>query len=96
MADITKEQIKHIAETAKIAITDEEADRFTDDLSSVIHYADKLQDVDTEGVEPTIFMTDLQNVMRDDEPTNWTSREDLLKNAPDRQDGYFRVPSILD
>ncbi|QKY71806.1 Asp-tRNA(Asn)/Glu-tRNA(Gln) amidotransferase subunit GatC [Lentibacillus sp. CBA3610] len=96
MADISKEEVKHVAGLARLAITEEEADMFTDHLSSIIEYAEQLNELDTEHVEPTTHVLDLKNVLREDEPKEWISKDEALKNAPDKQDGYFRVPSILE
>ncbi len=69
---------------------------FTEQLSSIIKFAEQLNEIDTDGIEPTTHVLDLKNVMRKDEPRQWITREDALKNAPDQQDGQFRVPSILE
>lgn len=96
MADISKDEVKHVANLARLAISEEEADMFTDQLSSIIEYAEQLNELDTEHVEPTTHVLDLKNVLRKDEPKEWISQEEALKNAPDKQEGYFRVPSILE
>ncbi|MFD1360799.1 Asp-tRNA(Asn)/Glu-tRNA(Gln) amidotransferase subunit GatC [Lentibacillus salinarum] len=96
MADISKDQVKHVANLARLAITEEEADMFTDHLSSIIQYAEQLNELDTDNVEPTTHVLDLKNVLREDKPKEWISKEDAMKNAPDEQEGYFRVPSILE
>ncbi|MGY0694983.1 Asp-tRNA(Asn)/Glu-tRNA(Gln) amidotransferase subunit GatC [Virgibacillus sp. FSP13] len=96
MADISTEQVKHVANLARLAITDEEAERFTKQLSSILEYAEQLNELDTTGVEPTTHVLDLKNVLRKDEPKDWITQEDALKNAPDKKGDYFRVPSILE
>lgn len=96
MSEITKEQVKHVANLARLAITDEEVERMTKQLADIINYAELLNELDTDGVEPTTHVLDLKNVMRKDEPREWIKKEDALKNAPDQQDGQFRVPSILE
>ncbi|WP_042225192.1 Asp-tRNA(Asn)/Glu-tRNA(Gln) amidotransferase subunit GatC [Oceanobacillus manasiensis] len=96
MADITKEQVKHVAHLARLAVTDEEVDKFTEQLSSIITYAEQLNELDTDGVEPTTHVLDLKNVLRKDEPKEWITQEEALKNAPDKKDGHYRVPSILE
>ncbi|SFB15373.1 aspartyl/glutamyl-tRNA(Asn/Gln) amidotransferase subunit C [Lentibacillus halodurans] len=96
MADISKDQVKHVAGLARLAITEDEADMFADHLSSIIEYAEQLNELGTENVEPTTHVLDLKNVLRKDDPKEWISKEEALKNAPDKQDGYFRVPSILE
>ncbi|PWU69152.1 Asp-tRNA(Asn)/Glu-tRNA(Gln) amidotransferase subunit GatC [Gracilibacillus dipsosauri] len=96
MADISKEQVKHVANLARLALTDEEVEKMTKQLGDIINYAELLNELDTENVKPTTHVLDLKNVMRKDEPRDWISKEDALKNAPDQKDGQFRVPSILD
>ncbi|WP_067839100.1 Asp-tRNA(Asn)/Glu-tRNA(Gln) amidotransferase subunit GatC [Amphibacillus sediminis] len=96
MVEISKEQVKHVAHLARLAITEEEVDVMTKQLGDIIHYAELLNELDTSHVEPTTHVLDLKNVMRKDEPRKWIEREDALKNAPDQKDGQFRVPSILE
>ncbi|AIF42468.1 Asp-tRNA(Asn)/Glu-tRNA(Gln) amidotransferase subunit GatC [Virgibacillus halodenitrificans] len=96
MADITKEQVKHVANLARLAITEEEAEMFQGQLNSIISFAEQLNELDTEGVEPTTHVLDLKNVLRKDEPKEWITQEEALKNAPDKKDGHYRVPSILE
>lgn len=96
MANISKDQVKHVAHLARLAISDEEAERFTNQLSSIIKYAEQLNELDTTNVEPTTHVLDLKNVLRKDEPKQWITQEEALKNAPDRKGDYFRVPSILE
>ncbi|QXE02407.1 aspartyl/glutamyl-tRNA(Asn/Gln) amidotransferase subunit C [Terribacillus aidingensis] len=96
MSEITKEQVLHVAHLARLAITDEEAEKMTKELDAIIGYAELLNELDTDNVEPTTHVLDLKNVMREDEPRKWIDREDALKNAPDEKNGQFRVPSILD
>lgn len=96
MAEITKDQVKHVANLARLAISDQEAEMFTEHLSSIIAYAEQLNELDTTNVEPTTHVLDLKNVLRKDEPKTTITQEEALKNAPDKQDGHFRVPSILE
>lgn len=96
MADISMDQVKHVANLARLAITDEEAKTFTKQLSSILEYAEQLNELDTTGVEPMTHVLDLKNVLRKDEPKEWITQEDALKNAPDTKGDYFRVPSILE
>lgn len=95
MADISKEQVKHVAHLARLAVTDEEVEKMADELSAIIGYAEQLNELDTDGVEPTTHVLDLKNVMRKDEPKEWITHEEAMKNAPDQKDGQFRVPSIM-
>lgn len=96
MADITNEDVKHVAHLARLAITDEEAEKFTKQLSKIIGYAEKLNKLDTDHIEPTTHVLDIKNVLRKDEPKQWITQEEALKNAPDKKNGHFRVPSIME
>ena len=95
MTNISKEQVKHVAELARLEISEEEADMLTDQLSEIITAAELLNELDTTDVEPITHASDLKNVLRKDEPKVWITKEEALKNAPDQKDGHFRVPSIL-
>jgi aspartyl-tRNA(Asn)/glutamyl-tRNA(Gln) amidotransferase subunit C len=96
MSQITKDQVKHVAHLSRLAISEEETEKMTKHLGDIIKYAELLNELDTDNVEPTTHVLDLKNVMRKDEPKKWIEKEDALKNAPDKQDGQFRVPSILE
>ncbi|GEL76702.1 Asp-tRNA(Asn)/Glu-tRNA(Gln) amidotransferase subunit GatC [Tenuibacillus multivorans] len=96
MSKISKDQVKHVANLARLAITEDEAEKYSEQLSDIIDFAEQLNELDTTNVEPTTHVLDMKNVLRKDEPKEWISKEDALKNAPDKQDGQFRVPSILD
>ncbi len=93
---ISEEQVKHVAELAKLEISDDQLPYFTKQLEQIIGLFDTLSKVDTTGVEPTSSVTDQINVMREDIAENWHQTQGLLDNAPDTQDGYIRVPTIID
>ncbi|MFD1037095.1 Asp-tRNA(Asn)/Glu-tRNA(Gln) amidotransferase subunit GatC [Virgibacillus byunsanensis] len=96
MSDISKDQVKHVAHLARLAVTDHEVEQLTKDLSAIIDYADQLTELNTEGIEPTTHDQNVKNVLRKDEPRKWITKEEALKNAPDKEAGQFRVPSILE
>ena len=96
MSRISIEEVKHVAHLARLAITDEEAAMFTEQLDSIISFAEELNEVDTENVKPTTHVLQMKNIMREDVPDKGLPVEDIVKNAPDHKDGYIRVPSILD
>lgn len=96
MSRISKDQVKHVAHLARLAITEEEAEKFTQHLDSIITFAEQLNELDTEGVEPTSHVLNIKNVLREDKATDGLPREEVLKNAPEQQDGQFKVPSILE
>ncbi|KGX90218.1 glutamyl-tRNA amidotransferase subunit C [Pontibacillus halophilus JSM 076056 = DSM 19796] len=96
MSRISEEQVKHVAQLARLHVTEEEAQMFTKQLDDIISFAEQLNELDTEGVKPTTHVLDLKNVMRKDEPKKWITQEEALKNAPEQKDGQFKVPSILE
>jgi aspartyl-tRNA(Asn)/glutamyl-tRNA(Gln) amidotransferase subunit C len=96
MSRISTDQVKHAAHLARLAITEEEAEKFTQQLDSIIAFAEQLNELDTDGVEPTSHVLNLTNVLREDKAEEGLPREDVLKNAPEHQDGQFKVPSILE
>jgi aspartyl-tRNA(Asn)/glutamyl-tRNA(Gln) amidotransferase subunit C len=95
MSRISNEQVKHVANLARLAITEDEAEMFTKQLDAIITFAEQLNELDTENVEPTYHVLDMKNVLREDIPQLGLPREEVLKNAPEHQDGQIMVPSIL-
>ncbi|MCR4408402.1 MAG: Asp-tRNA(Asn)/Glu-tRNA(Gln) amidotransferase subunit GatC [Anaerolineae bacterium] len=93
---LTREEVEHIAELAKIGLTEEEKALFQEQLSAILEYAEMLQRVDTSAIPPTATVLPLRNVMRPDEPHPSLPREDVLANAPQSEDGCFRVKVILE
>ena len=96
MARITKEQVKHVAHLARLSVTEEDVEQFTEQLDAIISFAEQLNELDTEGIEPTTHVLDVKNVLRDDVVKESLPIEAVLKNAPDEQDGQVKVPSILE
>ncbi|RFU60615.1 Asp-tRNA(Asn)/Glu-tRNA(Gln) amidotransferase subunit GatC [Bacillus sp. V59.32b] len=96
MSRISMDQVKHVAHLARLGITEQEAEKFTKQLDQIISFAEQLNELDTENVEPTSHVLDIKNVMREDVAKQGLPVEEVLKNAPDSKDGQIRVPSILD
>ncbi|WP_455660407.1 Asp-tRNA(Asn)/Glu-tRNA(Gln) amidotransferase subunit GatC [Pradoshia sp.] len=96
MTRISKEEAKHVANLARLAITEEETDMFTKQLDSIITFAEQLKELDTTNIEPTTHVLHMKNVLREDKPSPGLPREEVLKNAPDHQDGQIRVPGIME
>ncbi|MFC0273192.1 Asp-tRNA(Asn)/Glu-tRNA(Gln) amidotransferase subunit GatC [Metabacillus herbersteinensis] len=96
MSRISEEEVKHVANLARLAITEEEAQMFTKQLDAIITFAEQLNELDTENVEPTSHVLDIKNVMREDVAKKGLNIEEVVKNAPDHKDGYIRVPTILE
>jgi aspartyl-tRNA(Asn)/glutamyl-tRNA(Gln) amidotransferase subunit C len=93
---ITRSDVEHVARLARLALTDDEITRFTDELGHILEHAADLATLDLDGVEPTAHPLSLTNVMRPDEVRLPLSRDDVLAAAPAVEDGRFRVPRILD
>jgi aspartyl-tRNA(Asn)/glutamyl-tRNA(Gln) amidotransferase subunit C len=92
---LSRAEVEHIAELAKLALTEEERGVFARQLSSILEYFQALQALDTTGIPPTAQVIALKNVMRADEVTPCLSPEEALANAPQAEKGYFKVPTIL-
>ena len=91
---ITKEQVKHVAKLARLSLTDNEIDLYTNQLSKILDYIDQLNEANTEGVEPMTQPIPTINVMREDIVKKQFERQELLKNAQHEEYGFFRVPKI--
>lgn len=93
---IDRATVEHIAELAKLQLTDEEIDLFAGQLSAILDYAERLQAVDTETIPPTASVLPLSNVLRQDEARESLPREAALANTADQAEGQFRVEAVLD
>ena len=93
---LTREQVIEIAELARLNLTDEEIARYQSQLSAVLAYAERLQTVDTKAIPPTSTVLPVRNVMRMDDPCPSMPREDILANAPESEDGCFKVQAVLE
>jgi aspartyl-tRNA(Asn)/glutamyl-tRNA(Gln) amidotransferase subunit C len=92
---ISRADLEHVAELARLYLTDEELDRLQGQLSRILEAIAVLRDVDTSHVGPTATVLALENVMRDDDPRDGISREAALANAPLREGDHLRVPLVL-
>jgi aspartyl-tRNA(Asn)/glutamyl-tRNA(Gln) amidotransferase subunit C len=97
MAKLKKNEIKHVAELAKLPLSDSEITKFEKQLSEVINYVGQLNEVDTEGIIPTSQTTGLENVFRADEPKsdNSLSQEAVLSGSDKTHNGYFVVDAVI-
>jgi aspartyl-tRNA(Asn)/glutamyl-tRNA(Gln) amidotransferase subunit C len=93
---LTREQVEHVARLARLALRDEDVERFRTQLSAVLAHIDRLNAVDTSAIPPTAQVGGLYNVARADDPIPSLPVEAVLANAPQREDVYFRVPAVLD
>jgi aspartyl-tRNA(Asn)/glutamyl-tRNA(Gln) amidotransferase subunit C len=93
---ITEEIVDHIAHLARLKFEGEPKAAITQDMENIINFMEKLSEVDTENVEPLIFMSNEMNVLREDVPQTTITHEEALKNAPKKDSDYFRIPKVLD
>jgi len=93
---ISQEQIRWIAHLARLELPAAELDILQRDLNAIVEYVNLLQTLNTDGVEPLAHTLDLTNVFRDDQPMPSYRVDEILANAPQRQDGYYAVPAVLD
>lgn len=93
--DLTADDVRHIAALTRLGLSDDEVDMMREQLSSILKVFESLQQVDTDGVEPTDHTTEVRTVMREDEAHESLTREQILDNAPDSEAGYVRVRPIL-
>jgi aspartyl-tRNA(Asn)/glutamyl-tRNA(Gln) amidotransferase subunit C len=96
MANLSKDDVLHLAKLARLHLTDEEIEQFQGEISAILGYVEQLQNVDLGGLEPTYQVTGLTNVMRPDQEIDYgASPEELLKNAPATEDGQIKVKRML-
>ncbi len=92
---INREEVEHVALLARLKFGEEEKERFTLQLNSILEYMEKLGEIDTAQVEPTYHGIAQSNVFREDVAEPCLLQELTLSNAPDREDGFFRVPKVI-
>lgn len=90
------EQVKHVASLAHLGLTKDEINKFQKQLSSILSFVDQLSEVETKEVIPTSQVTGLENVFREDKIMPSLSQEDVLFNAPDKYNGYFKVRPVFE
>ncbi|MEO7555670.1 MAG: Asp-tRNA(Asn)/Glu-tRNA(Gln) amidotransferase subunit GatC [Acidimicrobiales bacterium] len=95
MAGISRDDVAHVARLARLELTDSELERYTTQLGAVLDHAADVEALDVAGVEPTSHPYPLRNVLRVDEVRPSIDRDEVLSQAPDVEDGRFRVPTIL-
>lgn len=92
---VTRKDVEHIAELARLKFADAELDSYTDQLNEILNYMEKLNELDTENVEPLSHPVEGSNVFRTDEVKSSISTEEALKNAPQKDEQFFHVPKII-
>ena len=92
---LSKKEVEHVAWLAHIELSEQEKTLFTEQFNEILDYFKKIDEVDTEGVEPTYHVLDLNNISRKDETTPSLPIEEALKNAPKREKKFFKAPRIV-
>jgi aspartyl-tRNA(Asn)/glutamyl-tRNA(Gln) amidotransferase subunit C len=95
MSPITPEQVRHVAKLARLAIPESDIPRLSQQLAGILDYVAHIGEVNVDGVEPMAHALPLTNVLRADEPTPGLPIEDVLRNAPDIDERFFKVPKVL-
>ncbi len=93
--ELTNEMIENLAALARLSVTEEEKAGLRKDLEKMIRFVDKLKELDVTNVKPVLHMSDATNVYREDLVQGSISREEGLKNAPDSDGTFFRVPKVI-
>ena len=88
--------VEEVAHLARLEFTEEGKVDILNDMNRMLAFVDKLNEMDTDGVEPLIYMTDESNVMREDEAKDTLTQKEALKNAPKKDSDYFKVPKVID
>lgn len=93
---ITRELLDKIAHLARLELNEKDAEKMMQDMTAIVSWMEKLNEVNTDGVEPLTSMSHEVNALREDEVKNHLDHADALKNAPKKDLDYFRVPKVLD
>ena len=93
---IDEAQVRRVALLSRLELSDEEVVQFSGQLSDIVEYIEKLNELDTDNVEPLAHCLPVHNVLRDDIPRPSLTNDQALANAPEHEDEYFKVPKILD
>ncbi len=94
--ELTPDEVRHVAVLARLDLSEDEINSLGNELSSILTYIEKLEELDTSEVEPTSHVVSMKTPFRKDEVTNSPSVEDALANAPQSEDDFFVVPSIIE
>ena len=92
---ITKKEVEYVAKLAKLGFNEEEKEEFTSQLNSILDYFKKLDELDTEKIEPTAYVISMPNLLNEDKVKPSLPREEVLSNSKNIIKGYFKVPKIM-
>lgn len=92
---ISKEEVRHIAKLARLELAEEEVEKFASQLSQILDHAARVRELDLKELEPLAHAVDRVNVFREDKVKKGLSREEALLNAPEKEEGFFKIPPII-
>ncbi len=95
MSNISKKDIEYIAGLVRINLTENNKQRYQQEIASILDFVSQLKELNTENIKPTTSVFEIYNVVRQDEITNQPNTKELLKNAPDKKDNSFRTKKVL-
>ena len=93
--EVNNKLIQDIAKLSKLKFDSSAEEKMIEDMGKILSFIEKLNEIDTEGVEPLIYMSEEVNVLRKDETNSEVSQKDALRNAPQKDSDYFKVPTVL-
>lgn len=93
---ISKKDVEHVALLARLEIEEEQKEMFTQQLNNILEHISMLNQVNTDDVSPTYHVLPQKNVWREDETRDWLTRDEALANAPDKENGCFKVPKVIE
>jgi aspartyl-tRNA(Asn)/glutamyl-tRNA(Gln) amidotransferase subunit C len=93
---ITRQEVEHVAKLSRLELSEQDKEKLTDQLSNILTYVEKMNELDTKGVEPTSHILEINNVMRDDVAAESLPQEKAIGNAPDKAFGHYKVPKIIE
>jgi aspartyl-tRNA(Asn)/glutamyl-tRNA(Gln) amidotransferase subunit C len=93
---VNEQQVRHVARLARLALGDDEIAKMVPELNNILNWVEQLGEVDTDGVEPLTAVIENKLRLRDDIVNDGNCRDDILKNAPDAQHGFFAVPKVIE
>ena len=93
---VTEKEVRHVAKLARLALSEDEIAKMVPELNNILGWVEQLGEVDTTGVEPLTAVIDNHLRLRDDVVNDGNCRDEILKNAPDAQHGFFAVPKVIE
>ena len=93
---VTAQDVRRVAELARLEFAPEEEEKLVTELNTILEYMEKLNELDTDGIEPTSHLAPVTNALREDRPERFAGLREVLDQAPDSHRHYFRVPRIID